>query len=396
MTSTIEEVFIYDAVRTPTGAYGGGLAGIRPDDLAAGVIKSLLSRVPNFDPIRISEVILGNANGAGEENRNVARMASLLAGIPTSVPGSTVNRLCASGLEAVVMASRSIAVGDSKIVVAGGVESMTRAPWVIGKPDKAFPRTAETMHSSTLGWRFINPLMREEWTTSLGGGAEILAQMYAISREKQDEFAYLSHMKALKAWENGNFDAEVVSVQNSKLERDESIRPDTSLEALARLKPAFSSGGTVTGGNSSPLNDGASAIILGNREAANHLGVEPIARIVSRGTSGVEPQLYGLGPVEASKMALKRAGISWNDLTLVELNEAFAAQSLACMNDWPDLDPSKVNVSGGALALGHALGSSGSRILTTLVHGLKRAGGGFGLATLCIGVGQGIAVVVEV
>ena len=238
--------------------------------------------------------------------------------------------------------------------------------------------------------------MREEWTTSLGGGAEILAQMYAISREKQDEFAYLSHMKALKAWENGNFDAEVVSVQNSKLERDESIRPDTSLEALARLKPAFSSGGTVTGGNSSPLNDGASAIILGNREAANHLGVEAIARIVSRGTSGVEPQLYGLGPVEASKMALKRAGISWSDLKLVELNEAFAAQSLACMNDWPDLDPSKVNVSGGALALGHALGSSGSRILTTLVHGLKRAGGGFGLATLCIGVGQGIAVVVEV
>jgi len=396
MPTNIEEVFIYDAVRTPTGAYGGGLSSIRPDDLAAGVIKSLLSRVPNFDPIRISEVILGNANGAGEENRNVARMASLLAGIPTSVPGSTVNRLCASGLEAVVMASRSIAVGDSKIVVAGGVESMTRAPWVIGKPDKAFPRTAETMHSSTLGWRFINPLMREEWTTSLGGGAEILAQMYAISREKQDEFAYLSHMKALKAWENGNFDAEVVSVQNSKLERDESIRPDTSLEALARLKPAFSSGGTVTGGNSSPLNDGASAIILGNREAAKHLGVEPIARIVSRGTSGVEPQLYGLGPVEASKMALKRAGISWDDVKLVELNEAFAAQSLACLNEWPDLDPSKVNVSGGALALGHALGSSGSRILTTLVHSLKRTGGGLGLATLCIGVGQGIAVVVEV
>ena len=396
MTSTIEEVFIYDAVRTPTGAYGGGLSSIRPDDLAAGVIKSLLSRVPNFDSVRISEVILGNANGAGEENRNVARMASLLAGIPTSVSGSTVNRLCASGLEAVVMASRSIAVGDSKIVVAGGVESMTRAPWVIGKPDKAFPRTAETMHSSTLGWRFINPLMREKWTTSLGGGAEILAQMYLMSREKQDEFAYLSHMKALKAWENGNFDAEVVSVQNSKLERDESIRSDTSLEALARLKPAFTSGGTVTGGNSSPLNDGASAIILGNSAAAKHLGVEPIARIVSRGTSGVEPQLYGLGPVEASKMALKRAGISWDDVKLVELNEAFAAQSLACMNDWPDLDPSKVNISGGAIALGHALGSSGSRILTTLVHGLKRAGGGFGLATLCIGVGQGIAVVVEV
>jgi len=396
MTSTIEEVFIYDAVRTPTGAYGGGLADIRPDDLAAGVIKSLLMRTPNFDPARISEVILGNANGAGEENRNVARMASLLAGIPTSVPGSTVNRLCASGLEAVVMASRSIAVGDSTIVVAGGVESMTRAPWVIGKPDKAFPRTAETMYSSTLGWRFINPLMREEWTTSLGGGAEILANMYAISRESQDEFAYLSHMKALKAWENGDFSAEVVSVQNSVLERDESIRPNTSLEALAKLKPAFASGGSVTGGNSSPLNDGASAILLGNLEAGKHLEVEPIARIVSRGTSGVEPQLYGLGPVEASKMALQRAGISWDQVKLIELNEAFAVQSLACMNEWPDLDPSKVNVSGGALALGHALGSSGSRILTTLVHGLKRAGGGYGVATLCIGVGQGIAVVVEV
>ena len=396
MTSTIEEVFIYDAVRTPTGAYGGGLAGIRPDDLAAGVIRSLLMRTPGFDPAQISEVILGNANGAGEENRNVARMASLLAGIPTSVPGSTVNRLCASGLEAVVMASRSIAVGDSTIIVAGGVESMTRAPWVIGKPDKAFPRTAETMHSSTLGWRFINPLMREEWTTSLGGGAEILANMYAISRESQDEFAYQSHMKALKAWENGDFSAEVVSVQNSVLERDESIRPNTSLEALEKLKPAFANAGTVTGGNSSPLNDGASAILLGNSDAGRHLGAEPIARIVSRGTSGVEPQLYGLGPVEASKMALQRAGISWNDVKLVELNEAFAVQSLACMNEWPDLDPSKVNVSGGALALGHALGSSGSRILTTLVHGLKRAGGGYGVATLCIGVGQGIAVVVEV
>lgn len=396
MTSNVADVFIYDAVRTPTGAYGGGLAEIRPDDLAAGVIESLLMRSPSFDPARISEVILGNANGAGEENRNVARMASLLAGVPTSVPASTVNRLCGSGLEAVVMASRSIAIGDSEVVVAGGVESMTRAPWVIGKPDKAFPRTAETMHSSTLGWRFINPLMCEIWTTSLGGGAEILAQMYAISREKQDEFAYLSHMKAFMAWENGDFDQEVVSVKKSELGRDESIRPNTSLETLATLKPAFSSGGSVTGGNSSPLSDGASAIFLGNLEASKYLGVEPIARIVSRGTSGVEPQLYGLGPVEASKIALHRAGISWEDVKLVELNEAFAAQSLACLDDWPDLDPSKVNVSGGALALGHALGSSGSRILTTLVHGLKRAGGGYGVATLCIGVGQGIAVVVEI
>jgi acetyl-CoA acyltransferase len=396
MNSNVADVFIYDAVRTPTGAYGGGLSEVRPDDLAAGVIDSLLSRNPKFDPAKISEIILGNANGAGEENRNVARMASLLAGVPTSVPASTVNRLCASGLEAVVMASRSIAVGDSEVIVAGGVESMTRAPWVIAKPDKAFPRTAETMHSSTLGWRFVNPLMREEWTTSLGGGAEILAQMYGITREQQDEFAYLSHMKALRAWESGDFDHEVVSVKNSDLERDESIRPNTSLEALAKLKPAFTTGGSVTGGNSSPLNDGASAILLGNLEARKYLGVDPIARIVSRGTSGVEPQLYGLGPVEASKMALKRAGISWDKVKLVELNEAFAAQSLACLNEWPELDPSKVNVSGGALALGHALGSSGSRILTTLVHGLKRAGGGYGVATLCIGVGQGIAVVVEV
>ena len=340
MSTNIADVFIYDAVRTPTGAHGGGLAEIRPDDLAAGVIESLLRRNPNFDPARISEVILGNANGAGEENRNVARMASLLAGVPTSVPASTVNRLCASGLEAVVMASRAIAVGDSKVVVAGGVESMTRAPWVIGKPDKAFPRTAETMHSTTLGWRFVNPLMQEEWTTSLGGGAEILAQMYAISREKQDEFAYLSHMKAVKAWDNGDFDKEVVSVKNSELSRDESIRPTTSLEALAKLKPAFSAGGSVTGGNSSPLNDGASAILLGNLEASKYLGVEPIARIVSRGTSGVEPQLYGLGPVEAAKMALHRAGISWDEVKLVELNEAFAVQALYC-RDKLGIDPEK-------------------------------------------------------
>lgn len=396
MTQNIDDVYVYDSVRTPTGNYGGGLSSIRPDDLAAFAIKSLLVRSSSLDPASIDEVILGNANGAGEENRNVGRMAILLAGLPTSVPASTVNRLCGSGLEAVIMASRSIAVGDSSVVIAGGVESMSRAPWVIGKPEKGFPRGPETMHSTTLGWRFVNPLMREEWTTSLGGGAEILAEKFSISREDQDLYSFESHMKAHRAWEVGDFDAEVVVVPNTALRRDESIRPDTSLEALAKLRPAFKSGGTVTGGNASPLNDGASSVLLGNENAWKVIGTSPIARIVSRGTSGVEPQLFGLGPVEASNQALKRAGLTWSDIKLVELNEAFASQSLACLKNWPDLDPTKVNKSGGAIALGHALGSSGSRILTTLVHALRREGGGYGLATLCIGVGQGIALIVEV
>lgn len=396
MTQNIDDVYVYDSVRTPTGNYGGGLSSIRPDDLAAFAIKSLLVRSSSLDPASIDEVILGNANGAGEENRNVGRMAILLAGLPTSVPASTVNRLCGSGLEAVIMASRSIAVGDSSVVIAGGVESMSRAPWVIGKPEKGFPRGSETMHSTTLGWRFVNPLMREEWTTSLGGGAEILAEKFSISREDQDLYSFESHMKAHRAWEVGDFDEEVVIVPNTALRRDESIRPDTSLEALAKLRPAFKPGGTVTGGNASPLNDGASSVLMGSEKAAKIIGASPIARIVSRGTSGVEPQLFGLGPVEASNQALKRAGLTWSDIKLVELNEAFASQSLACLKNWPDLDPTKVNKSGGAIALGHALGSSGSRILTTLVHALKREGGGYGLATLCIGVGQGIALIVEV
>ncbi|MFZ2227789.1 MAG: thiolase family protein [Candidatus Nanopelagicaceae bacterium] len=396
MTKNIDEVYVYDSVRTPTGNYGGGLSSIRPDDLAAFAIKSLLIKNSSLDPASIDEVILGNANGAGEENRNVGRMAILLAGLPTSVPASTVNRLCGSGLEAVISASRSIAVGDSSVVIAGGVESMSRAPWVIGKPEKGFPRGSEVMHSTTLGWRFVNPLMREEWTTSLGGGAEILAERFSITREDQDLYSYESHMKAHRAWEVGNFNEEVVIVPNTTLLRDESIRPDTSLEALAKLRPAFKSAGTVTGGNSSPLNDGASSVLLGNEKAAQTIGVSPVARIVSRGTSGVEPQLFGLGPVEASNQALQRAGLKWSDIKLVELNEAFASQTLACLKHWPDLDPTKVNKSGGAIALGHALGSSGSRILTTLVHALKREGGGYGLATLCIGVGQGIALVVEV
>jgi len=394
--NTIQDVFIYDALRTPTGNYGGALAAIRPDDLAAHVLSGLLERSPQLERERVSDVILGNANGAGEENRNVARMAALLAGLPTSTPGTTVNRLCGSGLEAVVHGSRAIAMGDAEIVIAGGVESMSRAPWVMAKPEKGFPRANETLFSTTLGWRFVNPKMNSEWTISLGGGAELLADTYQISRDEQDEFAYRSHMRAVKAWNEGHFDHEVHFYPEVNLERDESIRPTTSRESLAKLKPAFKSDGTVTAGNASPLNDGASAVILGSAAAESLMGREPIARIVSRGSSALQPQLFGIGPVEASNIALKRAGLTWADIKLVELNEAFAAQSLACLKLWPDLDPNKLNRSGGAIALGHALGSSGSRLLTTLAYALKREGGGFGLVTLCIGVGQGVAVVIEV
>lgn len=344
----------------------------------------------------VEDVILGNANGAGEENRNVARMASLLAGLPTGVPGATVNRLCGSGLEAVAQASRQVQSGDAELVIAGGVESMSRAPYVLAKPTAAFPRTDETLMSTTLGWRFVNPKMPERWRVSLGGGAEILAEKYGISRQQQDEFALASHRKAAAAWDTGRFDAEVVPVEGEQLERDESIRADTSLEKLARLKPAFKSGGTVTGGNASPLNDGASAVLIGSEAAGDAHGLRPMARIVSRAVAGVDPDLFGIGPVEAAERALAKAGIGWGDLAAIELNEAFAAQSLACLELWPEADPAIVNRWGGAIALGHALGSSGSRLLATLVHGLRQEGGGWGLATLCIGVGQGIAMVVEV
>ena len=391
----MNEVFIFDAVRTPTGNYGGGLASVRPDDLAAHTISSLLNRNDTLDKSAIDDVILGNANGAGEENRNVARMAALLAGLPTSVPGTTVNRLCGSGLEAVVHASREIAMGDASIVIAGGVESMSRAPWVIAKPERGFPRANETMFSTTLGWRMVNPKMAPEWTISLGSGAELLAEKYEISREAQDQFAYESHMRAEIAWKSGHFDNEVALVPNTKLERDESIRPDTSLETLAKLKTAFKADGTVTAGNASPLNDGASAVFLGDKNAESKLGKAPLARIVSRGSAGVDPQLFGIGPVEASKSALKKAGLTWSDIKFVEINEAFAAQSLACIKLWPELDPAKVNISGGAIALGHALGSSGSRLLTTMVNNLRRNGGGYGLITLCIGVGQGVSLIIE-
>jgi acetyl-CoA acetyltransferase family protein len=380
----VPEVYIHDAVRTPVGKLGGSLAGTRPDDLAATVVKALVERNPGVEP---DEVYFGDANQAGEDNRNVARMAVLLAGLPTSVPGATVNRLCGSGMEAAFSASRAIATGDETTCIAGGVESMSRAPWVVLKSDKPFPRAHQTMHSTTLGWRMVNSDMPDEWTVALGEGAEILADRYEIAREQQDEFALHSHKKAAAAWERGAFADEIVEIP--ELDRDENIRADTTLEKLGQLKPVFRKDGTVTAGNSSPMNDAASAVLL----SASADGA--IARVVSRASSAVEPQLYGIGPVEAANKALERAGIGWGDLAAVELNEAFAAQSLACLAEWKELDPAILNVNGGAIALGHALGNSGTRLLTTLAHELKRRGGGWGLATMCIGVGQGVAMVIE-
>jgi acetyl-CoA acetyltransferase family protein len=377
-------VFIRDAVRTPVGRLGGSLAATRPDDLAATVLRALAER---NDLSGVEEVYFGDANQAGEDNRNVARMAVLLAGLPTSIPGATVNRLCGSGMEAVFSASRAIACGDESRCVAGGVESMSRAPWVVLKPEKPFPRASETLHSTTLGWRMVNPQMPDHWTVTLGEGAEILADRYAITREQQDEFALTSHRKAAAAWDHGAFADEVVAME--ELDRDETIRADTTLEKLAALKPVFRKDGTVTAGNSSPMNDAASALLLSGEEDG------ALARIASRASSAVEPQLYGIGPVEAAEKALERAGIGWADLAAVELNEAFAAQSLACLAEWKELDPEIVNVNGGAIALGHALGNSGTRLLTTLAWELRRRGGGWGLATMCIGVGQGVATVIE-
>jgi acetyl-CoA acetyltransferase family protein len=389
------ETYILDAVRTRTGKYGGGLAGTRPDDLAATVVGALAERSPELDPERIDDVFFGNSNGAGEENRDVARMAVLLAGLPTSVPGATVNRLCGSGMEAAVEASRAIALGDASVCIAGGVESMSRAPHVILKAERPYDRTPPETASTTLGWRLVNPNMPEGYTTSLGEGAEILADQYSISREEQDEFAVRSHRSAAAAWEEGRFADEVVDVPDTELERDETIRPDSSTEKLASLKPAFRKDGSVTAGNSSPLNDGAAAVLLADEQGAEASGRDPMARVLSRGLNAVDPPVYGIAPVEAANRALERAGIGWGDLALVELNEAFAAQSLACLAEWKELDREIVNVNGGAVALGHPIGCSGARILATLVHELKRRGGGYGLAALCIGVGQGIAMVVE-
>jgi acetyl-CoA acetyltransferase family protein len=385
--------FIYDAIRTPFGRLGKALAGIRPDDLAAHILGSVMSRHPDIDPARLDDVILGDANGAGEDNRNVARMAALLAGFPTSVTGATVNRLCGSSLEAVIQASRAIEAGDAELILAGGVESMSRAPWVLLKPSRPYPAGHETLHSSTLGWRMVNPRMPKQWTVSLGETAEILAERYEITREQQDEFAVASHLKADAAWNAGIYDDEIVPVPGVDLTRDEGIRPNSTMESLATLKPAFRPDGTVTAGNSSPLNDGAAALIIGGENAG--VNGEPLARIVSRAAAGVDPDVFGIAPVEAANRALQRAGKTWADVDVVELNEAFASQSLACLKLWPDLDPAKVNIHGGAIAMGHPLGASGGRIVGHLAHELRRRGGGVGVAAICIGVGQGLAVVLE-
>ncbi len=389
------EALILDAVRTPFGRAGGALAGVRPDDLAAHAVRSLLARAPELDPARIDDVAFGDANGAGEDNRNVGRMAVLLAGLPTSVPANTVNRLCGSSLDAAMQASRSVETGDADLVLVGGVESMSRAPWVLLKPERAYPRGHETLHSTTLGWRMVNPEMPEEWTVSLGESTEKVAGMYGISREAQDEFAVRSHQRAARAWDEGFYDPWVVPVplDDSEHARDEGIRPDTSVEKLGKLRPAF--GGTITAGNASPLNDGAGALLIGSPKGAEAAGLEPLARIAGRGTFAVDPDVFGIAPVEAANRALARAGIGWGDIEVAELNEAFAAQSLACLEDWTELDPERLNVNGGAIAIGHPLGASGTRILGTLVHELRRRGGGWGIAAICIGVGQGLAVVVE-
>ena len=389
------EAFIVDAVRTPLGRLGGALAGVRPDDLLAGVVRTIVERAPSLDPASIDEVYAGDANGAGEDNRNVGRMALLLAGLPTTIPAATVNRLCGSGIEAIFSASRTVAVGDADITIACGVESMTRAPWVVLKPAKVYPTTHEQMWNSALGWRMVNPTMPGEWTISLGEGAEVLADKYSISRDEQDAFAMGSHHRAAAAWAAGHFGAETVQVPDAPLERDECIRPDSSMESLGKLKPVFRQGGSVTAGNASPMNDGAAAMLVMSSRGVELSKSTPMARIVSRATSGVDPHLYGIGPVEAARDALARAGIGWGDLSAVELNEAFAAQSLACLREWPDLDPSIVNQQGGAIAIGHPLGCSGVRIVTTLAHHLRRTGGRYGLAAMCIGVGQGIAIVIE-
>lgn len=391
----MHDVYIADAVRTPIGKIGGALAGTRPDDLAASAIAGLLARSPDLDPAHIGDVCFGNGNGAGEENRNVARMALLLAGMSPTVPGVTVNRLCGSGLEAVAAASREIAVGDTGICIAGGVESMSRAPWVVPKPERPYERGHQQMHSTTLGWRLVNPRHPPEWTISLGEGADILADQYGITRQEQDQFACQSHQRAHEAWTSGKFDTETVLVNGYSVAADESIRSDTSVEALARLKPAFRREGTVTAGNSSPMSDGAAAVLLASDTGMQRIGREPLARIAARAVSGVEPHLYGIGPVEAAETALKRAGIGWDDLSAVELNEAFAAQALACMRLWPDLDPTIVNPNGGAIAIGHPIGASGARILATLTHELHRSRGRYGMAAMCVGVGQGIALVIE-
>ncbi|WP_406102203.1 acetyl-CoA C-acyltransferase [Streptomyces sp. NBC_01003] len=385
------------ARRTPIGKLRGSLSTVRPDDLAAGVIRGLLAGVPELDPARIDDVYWGAANQAGEDNRNIARMAALLAGLPESVPGATVNRLCASGLEAVTTAARTIASGEADVVLAGGSESMSRAPFVLQRPDEALPHKMET-YDTRLGWRLVNPKMKElHGVLAMGETAEEVAERYDVPRERQDAFALRSHHNAAEARKNGLFDAEILPVTRPDgvvVDQDECIRPDTSLEKLGTLKPVFRKGGTVTAGNASPMNDGAAGLLLVSEEALHDLGLESLGRYVAGASAGVHPDVMGIGPVPATQKALARVGWSVADVQEAEFNEAFAAQALACV-DALGIEPELVNPTGGAIALGHPLGCSGARILTTLLHRMRRTGGSRGLATMCIGVGQGSAVLVE-
>jgi 3-oxoadipyl-CoA thiolase len=398
------DTYIADAVRTPMGKLGGQLAHVRPDDLAAHAIAALLNRTPDLDPMGIEDVYWGAANQAGEDNRNVARMASLLAGLPIEIPGATVNRLCGSGMQAVISGSHSLSAGWGEVAIVGGSESMTRAPYVMPKPDRAFATGAPEMVDTVLGWRLVNPRMEELYPPiTLGMTAEVVAAKYDISREDQDAFALTSHRQAVAAVAAGRFKDEIEPIEapvdarrreSRTIESDEGPRPDTSLEALGKLPSVFKEGGTVTAGNSSPMNDGAAALLLATDAGLEAHKLEPMARIVSSAAAGVHPDVMGIGPVPASEKALERAGITASDLDLIEINEAFAAQAVACVR-LLELDPEKVNVNGGAIALGHPLGASGARILTTLAHELRRRGGRYGLATMCIGVGQGISAVIE-
>jgi len=384
--------YIYDAVRTPFGRAGGALSGVRPDDLAALVMRASVERT-GLDPARIEDVIFGDANQAGEDNRNVARFGALLAGFPTTVTGTTVNRLCASSLEAVIQGSRAIAAGDAEIILAGGVESMSRAPFVVEKSARPWPSVGnQTLWNTAIGWRMVNPAFPKPWAISNGESAEKIAREWGISREAQDAFAVRSHRLAAEAWAAGVYDREIVQVPGAELARDEGIRDGSTVEKLAGLKALFAADGSVTAGNSSPINDGASAILLG---AADAIDAEPLARITGRAAHGVDPDLFPIAPIEAANKALARAGRSWADVDVVELNEAFASQSLACLAGWPELDPEKVNIHGGALAIGHPLGASGGRIIGHAAHELARRGGGVAVAAICIGVGQGLAVVLE-
>ncbi|WP_421083219.1 thiolase family protein [Rothia nasimurium] len=392
----MEQAYLYDAVRTPFGKYGGQLSSVRPDDLGAFVIEQILLRNQDLDPADLGEVYFGNANGAGEENRNVARMSSLLAGVPDSVPGTTINRLCGSSLDATIQASRALACGDMDLVLVGGVESMSRAPWVLPKTEKPYPAGNMTLESTALGWRLVNPAMKPEWTLSLGESTEQLAEKYSIDRERMDRFAERSHRLTAQAWESGFYDDLVEQIPGTDLVRDEPLRPSTTIEALADLKPVFRKDGTgrVTAGNASPLSDGASALLLGSSRAHDILGRDPLVRLAGRGVAAGEPRYFGFAPVEAANRALAAAGLTWDKVGAVELNEAFAAQALACIDGW-GIEEDIVNRKGGAIAIGHPLGASGGRLVATLAKTMREEKIRYGVAALCIGVGQGLALVLE-